>query len=280
MKKLIGKLVPKLYGIYFNLLLLFSKKKAVLKVFNVFCTVRKGKIKPSQKNFIDPAKDKIHTVCEHQIQAYHWKGTKETVLLIHGWESNTHRWHKLIEKLQKADYNIIAFDAPAHGYSSGDFLYVPLYADILEHMIQYYKPQHLVGHSLGGMTVMYHQYYHPDSNIKKIVTIGSPAEFHEIMTNYQQMLGFSDRLRNLLDDYILKRFGFRIHELSTPSYAKSNTKKGLLFHDRLDKIAAYHSSERVHAAWKWSQLISTEGLWHSMHQDEVNEQLITFLKTS
>ncbi|MFT6934887.1 MAG: hypothetical protein ACJAUQ_001278, partial [Maribacter sp.] len=30
-------------------------------------------------------------------------------------------------------------------------------------------------------------------------------------------------------------------------------------------------------AWKGSRLISTEGLGHSMHQDEVNEQIITFL---
>lgn len=279
MKKLIKKLIPKLYGIYFNILVLFFKRKTAEKVFNVFCTVRKGKILPSQKNFIDPVKDKVHSFGEHKIQSYQWQGTKETILLLHGWESNTYRWHKLIKKLQKADFTIIAFDAPAHGYSSGEYLNVPIYAEILEHMIQYYKPKHLVGHSVGGMTIMFHQYYNPKSDIEKIVTIGSPSEFHEIMAHYQQLLGFNSKVLELLDEYLFHKLGFRIHELSTPTFAKTNTKKGLLFHDRLDKVTPYHGSERVHSAWKGSQLVSTEGFGHSMHQDEVNEQIIDFLES-
>ncbi len=273
------KLIPKLYGIYFNILVLFSKRKAARKVFNVFCTIRKGKILPSQKNFIDPVKDKVHSFGEHKIQSYQWQGTKETILLLHGWESNTHRWFKLIEKLQKAGFTIVAFDAPAHGYSSGKYLHIPLYAEILEHMIQYYRPKHLVGHSVGGMSIMYHQYHHPNSDIEKIVTIASPSEFHEIITNYQQLLGFNNKVKELLDDYIFNKFGFRIRELSTSTFAKTNTKKGLLFHDRLDQIAPYHASEKVHAAWKGSQLVSTEGLTHSMHQNKVNEQIINFLES-
>lgn len=279
MKKLLKKLIPKLYGIYFNILIMFSKRETARRVFNVFCTVRKGKILPHQKKIIDPLKHKIHSVAEHKIQAYKWQGTKETILLVHGWESNTHRWHKLIEKLQRADFSIIAFDAPAHGYSSGKYLYVPLYTEILEHMIAFYKPKHLVGHSIGGMTIMYHQYHKPNSNIEKIVTIGSPSEFYEIMINYQQLLGFNNKVKEVLDDYILNRFGFRIHELSTSTFAKTNTKKGLLFHDKLDKITPYHGSEKVHASWKGSKLISTEGLGHSMHQDEVNNQIIDFLES-
>lgn len=279
MKKIIEKLIPKLYGIYFNILVLFSKRKTAEKVINVFWTVRKGKILPSQKNFIDPLKDKVHSFGEHKIQSYQWQGSKETILLLHGWESNTYRWYKLIEKLQKADFTIVAFDAPAHGYSSGEYLHVPLYADILENMIQYYKPKHLVGHSFGGMTIMYHQYHSSNSDIEKIVTIGSPSEFYETMTDYQQLLGFNNKVRGLLDDYIFNKFGFRIHELSIPTFAKTNTKKGLLFHDRLDKVTPYQGSERVHAAWKGSQLVSTEGLGHSMHQDEVNEQIIDFLES-
>ena len=278
MKKLLKKIIPKVYGFYFNILVLFSEKETVRRVFNIFCTVRKGKILPSQKSFVDPAKDKVHSFGEHKIQSYQWQGTKETILLLHGWESNTHRWRKLIEKLQKADFTIIAFDAPAHGYSSGEYLHVPLYAEILEHMIAYYKPKHLVGHSIGGMTIMYHQYHNPKSDIEKIVTIGSPSEFHEIMTNYQQQLGFNTKIKELLDDDIFNTFGFRIHELSSPKFAKTNTKKGLLFHDRLDTVTPYYGSESVHASWKGSKLISTEGLGHSMHQDEVNEQIIDFLE--
>lgn len=280
MKKLLGKLIPKLYGLYFNILAFFNTKKAVLKVFYLFCTPRKGRVKPTQKNFLDSAKAKMHSFAEHSIQTYHWPGSKETVLLLHGWESNTHRWFKLIEKLKKADFNIIAFDAPGHGNSSGKYLYVPLYADVLEHMLQIYLPKHLIGHSLGGMTAMFHQYHQPNSDIEKIVTIGSPSEFFEIMDNYQQILGFNSKIRTAVDNYIKERFGFYINELSTSKYAKTNTKKGLLFHDKLDRIAPYYCSEQVHASWKGSKLVSTEGLGHSMHKDEIGNQIVEFLASS
>lgn len=279
MKKFLSNFIPKIYGIFLNILALINPKKAAEKAFYIFCTVRKGRILPHQKIYLDPNKKEVLTIADHTIQTYGWESKGETVLLIHGWESNTWRWHKLIEKLTEANYNIIAFDAPAHGNSSGKYLYVPLYAEILQGLITKYKPIHLVGHSVGGMTVLYNEYKNTNETVKKIVTIGSPSEFHEIMSHFQKLLGFNAKVYSALANYIKARFGFTIREFSTSSYAKTNTKKGLLFHDKFDKIAPYHASEQVHANWKNSQFISTKGLGHSMHQDEVNRQIVSFLES-
>lgn len=278
MKKVITKFLPFAYGAYFNSLVHFAPEKVAKKAFDVFSTVRKGKVSAAQAPFLDIAKDKVHHVADYQIQAYHWIGNGPTVVLVHGWESNVWRWHKLIAKLQQADFNIIAFDAPAHGYSSGKLFHVPLYAEVLEKIIQYYRPQHLVGHSVGGMTALFHEYYYPGAAIDKIVTIGAPSEFHEIMAQYQAILGLNAKVMQAMDNHLFSRFGFHIREVSSARYVKTNTKKGVLFHDRSDNIAPYHASESVNAAWKGSRLFSTDGLGHSMHQDEVNDQLIAFLK--
>lgn len=271
------KIIPKLYGFYFNLLVLFQPKKVAKKAFKVFCTVRKGRVLPNQKQYLDKAKLEKTTIANHQIQIYQWLGTKETVLLVHGWESNTWRWHKLIEKLQAADYNIIAFDGPAHGYSTGKMLYVPLYAEVLQGLLTKFKPTILIGHSVGGMTVLYNEHKNPNAHVEKIVTIGSPSEFHEILTHYKQLLGLSNKVMKALEAYIYKRFGFTPVEFSTSKFVVKNSKKGLLFHDKFDKIAPYHASVAVHKHWQGSELVSTEGFGHSMHQDEVNNKIITFL---
>lgn len=275
---MLNSIVPKLYGFFLNLYVFFNPKKAADKAFKVFSKVRKGSVLPHQKPYLDPVRHKRINVSDHTIQTYQWKGSRETVLLVHGWESNTWRWHKLLEKLTEADFNIIAFDAPAHGYSSGEYLYVPLYAEIVEHMIHSFQAEHLIGHSVGGMTILYNEYKNPKTNIKKIVTIGSPSEFHEIMAHFQNLLGLSNRMLQALEKYIKKRFGFTIREFSSSSFVKANNKKGLLLHDRLDKITPHHASEKVHAVWAESKLISTEGLGHSMHQEEVNDQIIAFLQ--
>lgn len=277
MKKIRSYLAPKAYGILLNLYALINPEKAAEKAFSIFSKVRKGKVLPHQKAYLERAKDKKIPLANNTIQTYRWSGEKETILLIHGWESNAWRWHKLIEKLQVANYNIIAFDAPAHGYSSGTHLHVPLYAQGLQAIIKAYSPKYLIGHSMGGMTALYNEYLFPDLTVKKIVTIGSPSEYHAIMTHFKQLLNFNNRVSKILRAYIFKRFGLSETQFSSARFVQTNTKKGLLFHDRLDTIAPYRASEIVHEAWKGSRLISTEGLGHSMHQDEVNEQIITFL---
>lgn len=266
-----------LYGSYFNILALFSKKRVAEKAFYLFCTIRKGKVTAQQVAYLEAAKHETLTIADHTVQTYRWPGGKETILLVHGWESNSFRWRNLIAKLKEADYNIIAFDAPAHGHSSGKYLYVPLYSDVLQHLIERYRPKTLIGHSVGGMTLIYNEYKYRNAGIEKMVTIASPSEFHELMAHYQRLLKFNARVMNALDAYIFNRFGFHIRDFSTSEYIKSNTSQGLLFHDRHDKVTPYHASQNVHAQWKGSRLISTEGFGHSMHQDEVNTEILNFL---
>ncbi|AWX43760.1 hypothetical protein HME9304_00751 [Flagellimonas maritima] len=278
MKKHILAILPLVYGKYFNTLSLFAPQKTAKKAFNLFCTVRKGRVLPQQKKYLDPVKNTMEQIAGHRLQSYHWSGDKETVLLVHGWESNTYRWRNLIEKLQNANFDIIAFDAPSHGYSSGNKLYVPLYEEAVQYMIKKYNPKYLIGHSVGGMTLMYNEYKNPNPTVERIVVIGAPSEFHEIMEHYQSLLKFNDRVMKALDAYIFKRFGFHIRDFSTSKFALKNTKKGLLFHDRFDLIAPYHASEKVHENWRNSKLVTTEGLGHSMHQEEVNNQIVEFLQ--
>ena len=70
----------------------------------------------------------------------------------------------------------------------------------------------------------------------------------------------------------------KIDEFSTSKFAQSISKKGLLFHDKHDNITPYHASVAVNKNWKDSTLVSTEGLGHSMHQDDVNNQIVSFLE--
>ena len=272
-------LAPLLFGVYFNMLSLFSKKEVGEKAFHLFSTIRKGKVLPHQVDYMDSAKYESLAIADHTIETYKWPGAKETILLVHGWESNAFRWHKLIAKLKEADFNIITFDAPAHGYSTGKHLNIPLYAQVLQHLIERYRPQSLVGHSVGGMTIISNEYKHNNTRIEKIVTVASPSEFYEIMEHYQNILQFNNRVMSALDSYFFNRFGFHIRNLSTVEYVKTNTTAGLLFHDRLDEITPYHASQKVHSNWKGSKLISTEGLGHSMHQGKVNAQIVDFLKS-
>ncbi|MEM8508278.1 MAG: alpha/beta hydrolase [Bacteroidota bacterium] len=278
MKKLFAQFVPLIYGQYFNFLALLSQKAAATNAFNVFCVVRKGRIQPQQEGYLNQAKYTAETISDHKIQLYRWKGTGSKVLLLHGWESNTFRWRNLVRKLQAANFDIFAFDGPGHGYSSGNKMHVPLYAACEQHIITKYNPRFVIGHSVGGMTALYNEYKNPNSSVERIVTIGSPSEFSDIMNHFQRLLNFNNRVMAALDGFVQDHFGFTIQEFSTSKFVKTNAKKGLLIHDELDAVAPVAASEQVHANWSGSRLLKTSGLGHSMHQEEVNESIISFLQ--
>lgn len=279
MRNFLNKLLPKAYGQYFNLLVLFSEKKAAEKAFELFITVRKGRVLPKQHDYLEVAKHEVLQVGEHLLQTYRWPGTKETILLVHGWESNSFRWRNLINKLQEAGYTIIALDAPGHGHSSGKNLHLPLYANCIQQVIETYAPSYLIAHSFGGMAILYNEFIHKNTGVHKMVTVASPSEFHEIFTHYQTLLGFNNRVLQALETYILDRFGARVSDFSSSIFVKNNRKKGLLLHDELDQLTPFHASEKVHAAWQGSQFIRTRGLGHSLHQDHINQQIVAFLES-
>lgn len=279
MRKYLNTYLPLFYGAYFNSLSLVSKKKAAEKAFTLFCTPRKGSVRSEQQGFLNEAKGIRVKTNGLELQTYHWKGSKETVLLIHGWESNVYRWRNLVGYLKKEDYNIIAFDAPAQGYSTGEILNVPLYTECTQAVVDQFKPKFVIGHSMGGMTTLYHQEKYPNEAIEKIITIGAPSDLTDVMLHYQRLLRFNDKVLKGLDDYLREHYGFGIKEFSTSKFKGHLPKKGLVIHDREDPIAPFIASEKVHAKWKNSEFYITQGLGHSMHQDQVNIHIMDFLNS-
>ncbi len=272
-------MLPLAIGKYFNLLAAISPGKAAYKAYILFCTPRKGKVLPIQETFLKDAAYERITVEDMEIQTYRWAGKGKKVLLLHGWESNTYRWRNLIGFLKDAKYEILAFDAPAQGHSTGKLLNVIRYTACTRTVVERYQPDYIIGHSMGGLTAVYHQYRYPENSLKKIVTIGSPSDLEDLIMQYQKILRFNDKVLNALDNYLKARFGFGIREFSTAEYAKELDIKGLLIHDEVDTIAPFSASEKVHRNWKGSQLIKTRGYGHSMHQDFVSEQILDFLNS-
>ncbi|MEE9363280.1 MAG: alpha/beta hydrolase [Cellulophaga sp.] len=279
MKKFLTRFIPLVYGFYFNSLAIFSSKKAAKKAFMLFCSPRKGKVLPHQKEYLDQAKHEIISTNGVALQTYKWEGKKEIILLLHGWESNVFRWRNLIDLLVYKNYTIIAFDAPAHGNSTGNILNVPLYTSCTAHLISKYQPTHIIGHSIGGMTTMYNQYKNPNTYIQKVISLGAPSDLSLIMEQYEGMLQLNTKVMQALDDYFMEHFNFNIDEFSIANFVKATENKGLLVHDELDVIAPVTASEKIHANWKNSKLIKTKGFGHSLHQNEVNQHILEFLES-
>ncbi len=278
MKEKFKKYLPFLIGKYIHFLFFFFPKKAVHKAYVLFCTPQKGGILPEQEDFLEDAEDEIIRIEDIEIQTYRWESLGETILLVHGWESNTHRWKGLIQKLHKKGYNIIAFDAPAHGNSSGKILNVPLYTKCLQKIVELYRPNHIMGHSVGGMTTIFHQYTYPNSEIDKLIVLAPPGELARIMKGYQEILKLSPKFMKALDQYFKMKHGYFFKEFSVAKFAKKLTHKGLLIHDKNDDIAPYSEAVAISKTWNGVEFVTTENYGHSLFFEEVDNMIIDFLK--
>ena len=115
-------LLPKIVGALLNSIGILNSKLASRLALQVFSKPRKGKLTPDANSFLKTATNSTMYYTSFPIQVYNWKGPKETILLVHGWESNSNRWRKIAKKLTDKGYNVVALDAPAHGASgSPDF---------------------------------------------------------------------------------------------------------------------------------------------------------------
>jgi pimeloyl-ACP methyl ester carboxylesterase len=276
-KKLFNKAVPKLYGFYFNAVSIISKDKGAELALRVFSIPRKGRILDFQKEFLATAHQQKLVTEEGFIQLYHWKGKGKTVLLAHGWESNSWRWKYVIEPLQKLDYNIISLDAPAHGNSDGKEFTAIKYSRIIRKVIELYEPEIVVAHSVGAMATSFQEYETPHEFLEKIVLLGSPNKLEVIMRNYQSLVGFSNRVYKSLDELLHSIYGFYINEFSTEDFVSKIKCKVLIIHSPQDAIVTFESMGQIVSKSPNAMFYKSETGGHSLHTPEVVEKVLAFL---
>lgn len=95
-----------------------------------------------------------------------------TVLVLHGYYDHVGIFDHVIERLLAAGYDVLAFDLPGHGLSSGDPAaihdfgeYQTVLAAVVDTMAGLPKPWHLVAQSTGGAIVMTYLLTRPRAEI-------------------------------------------------------------------------------------------------------------------
>jgi pimeloyl-ACP methyl ester carboxylesterase len=272
------KLIIKSLGAWLNLLAVLDPDRAGRLGFRIFAHPRRQPVTRKHLAFFKTAEQSQFEFDGKRIQVYRWGNGERSVLFLHGWQSHTYRWKRYIEKFRDAGYTVYAFDAPAHGQSEGNMATVPLYADAIKAFIGHYgQPDSIVGHSMGTFASFNALYRFPEITPRALVTLAAPGEATEFFDHYQRTLSLSNRMRQILVKYFTKTFNAPPEFFSAPFFAQGLTIPGLLIHDEEDRETLIKHSQRIHAAWKGSQLVATKGLGHNLKSGDVVERVFGFL---
>jgi pimeloyl-ACP methyl ester carboxylesterase len=272
---------------YLNTLSTVSPEKGGEKAFKVFSKPRKGRLTPATKQFLSSAVWETLEFQDYKIQTYFWATDSEqlktqnpkpeTILLAHGWESNSARWKPLLSKLQKAGHTVIALDAPAHGATSGK-LFVPTeYAACINAVIERFQPDVLIGHSVGGYASGYCMAHFGPPSVKKLILMATPSNLNQIFDAFLDFLKLAPNTRKAFYDYIKIRYGKPAEAFALEHFADKIQAHGLIIHDENDELINAKDAYTIEKTWKNAQVIITKGLGHRLRHDKIYKMILDFL---
>jgi pimeloyl-ACP methyl ester carboxylesterase len=255
-----------------------APKKATQMAHRFFSEPRKGKFTIDKlPKTLQEAQAETIRHNDDFIQTYIWKGNDTIILLIHGWESNSSRWKKILPYLKKSGSTIIAIDGPAQGLSSGKEFTVPKYAEFIDIVAKKYQPHYIIGHSMGGKTSLYYQYKYQNPSIKKLVILGAPCDFSIILKNFTTLLSLNNTVTKALKNKYTLLLNLNIDQFASKEFASKINVKGLLAHDIEDTVVVFEEGKKIAESWKDVQFIQTKGLGHKLHDDDLYRKIAQFL---
>jgi pimeloyl-ACP methyl ester carboxylesterase len=202
------------------------------------------------------------------------------VLLVHGWEANAAAMRGFIRPLRQAGFRVVAFDAPAHGRSTGRQTNFVDYSGAIQTVMQAIGPiEAVIAHSFGAGAALYVLGRRPEFGVQKIVSLSAPTRLEDMLMVWTNYLGLSPRATAAMERRIVDRVGMSLKSLSVETAVASIQIPGLIIHDRQDRMVAFGNAEAIHRQWPNSQLFGTDGLDHrgALYNRPVCRRIVAFL---
>ncbi|MGN6165928.1 MAG: alpha/beta hydrolase [Flavisolibacter sp.] len=234
---IVKKLAIKFVRTKFKILSSVYKKKAAEKAFQLFCTPQSRNEKALPPVF--EKAEKLHfSFGGNTIKGYRWNHPSEKkVLILHGFESSVINFDRYIKPLIKKGYEVLAFDAPAHGRSSGKTITVLMYKNFIHHIYNNYGPvQSFMAHSFGGLAVSLFLEETEHDETYKLVLIAPATETKTAADNFFKFLKLDEEVRNEFDNLIAEISGHKPEWFSVARAAGHIKAQVLFLQDTQDEM--------------------------------------------
>jgi pimeloyl-ACP methyl ester carboxylesterase len=262
-----------------NILSLVSPRKAAVKAFRYFCTPRQRVTKKGSALF-EGGERLSFRLDKHTIRGHRWTPAgqpEKRVLIVHGWESASRNFEGYVGPLLKKGYEVLAFDAPAHGRSGGRHTTLPDYVNMLRAVEQGFGPMDAyMGHSLGGLALallLENTPHHPET---RLVLVAPAVETTTAVAAFSKLLRLSAEVTAAIDDYVQEISG---HPFAWYSLRRAlhQVQAGILYlQDEEDRVTPASEAELVRQDGHHNiRFVFTKGLGHKkIYKDAESMQMI------
>lgn len=218
-----------------------------------------------------------------QVVVYQWTTedtTRGHVLLVHGWEGRADDWRDLVGSLRQSGYQVTAFDAPAHGASTGVRTDVHDIARTIAGIVEEFgKPSAIVAHSIGAAAAAVFLDTLATSPPDRLVLLAPGGDLVNELEVVGDALGLGRAARRALQRSVESRYGKPAEECSTRLALADLATPTLLIHDEMDRVVPIAESDQLASSLTTVDYLRTSGLGHrKLLRDGVTiDRIINFL---
>jgi len=266
--KLSQRLVITYYKTKIHTIGLVSPRKAAEMAYQLFCTPRKPAKKLKEPPLFHKAEKLQLLVNGITLKGFrfippHPNGKK--ILILHGFSSYSYKFEKYVSLFKKQGFEVVAFDAPAHGLSEGKLINALIYKEAILKIEEAFGPFYgLMGHSLGGLAGSLAFKEFSNQSQRRLVLIAPAIKTDSAIQHFYSLLSVDQKFKNAFEQIISEMTHETIDNISV-TYAIKHIKSPILWmHDKDDKICLFDDVLPIIDEKHTNiQFIITEGLGHS-----------------
>lgn len=259
-----------------------SKKEAAKQAFRLFCTpaVRNRDAVPP---LFAGAEQLSFSFAGETISGFRVNpGGRMKVLLIHGFESSVVNFEAYAAGFAAKNLEVLAFDAPAHGRSTGKQINALVYRDFLLEVMERFGPvDAAMAHSFGGLALCLALAEQPSIPPLKIVLIAPATETTTAIDQFFKIAAIRDpQVKTAFIREIHNISGHDTTWFSIPRTLPFINSRILWIHDTDDRITPFEDTAPVRKNHDPRlEFITTSGLGHRrIYRDEqVMAKILSFI---
>lgn len=265
-----------------KLLSLVSSRKAAEETFRLFSTPQKTSRPaiPAAFSYAEPLYLKMYGL---KVKGYRWNKDKpQKVVILHGFSSSAYKFGHYVAPLIEKGYEVIAFDAPAHGSSDGKTINALEYSKLVEIIVKAYGPIHgFIAHSFGGIALSLALEKVPHDENTRVVLIAPATETTSAIASAFKMLGVDNKkVKDAFEQIIKEKSGHSSKWFSIKRAMQHIRASTLWIHDEDDDITPLSDALKVkELQLPQVEFFITRGLGHRrIYRDKtVKARVIDFL---
>ncbi|MGF1487491.1 MAG: alpha/beta hydrolase [Prochloraceae cyanobacterium] len=267
-----------------------SSERAGKIAWRMFCTPQKSNKPPSSREQkLAQRAEKIYLKTENrEIVCYRWHpissvNQNKRILLIHAWNHNALSFVALTKSLIEQGFEVISFDGPGHGESSGqraNIIEFSIYARaVIEEIGDFYA---IIGHSIGGMTISYmigSDFSFPQTSLERLVMISTPNSLENLVKSFMKLLEIPEDVYHGINSEVKRLSNRPIEYYSTSNFASLIEIPLLLIHDIHDEEVPLSDAEKIASMSSNSKIVTTEKLGHNLtiRSPKVIKEILAFI---